>query len=120
MLTPWDAGPAAPDPLDSLLDELSLPDEAPVPGAAAAVPATQTMRGGTPAPIATRPGRRSLWPAGALLVLALLAGAALISRRGPVARPVSLPAVAESAPVPRAPTTSTTTPPIDGAVSSSS
>jgi eukaryotic-like serine/threonine-protein kinase len=110
-------GIPAPDPMESLLDELQLPDATPVPGAAVAAQATQTMPARASTPVATRSGRRWLVPAGAVLGLAVLAAGALVSgRRSSLldpARPPSGPSVSEAAtttPAPTAPTTMAGTP----------
>jgi hypothetical protein len=112
------------DPLASLLDELAVPEPASIPGAAAAAPTAQATPAGASTPVTTGSARRWRVAASAMLVLALLAAGAFVSWRrsfvldparppsGPVVAGEAPTAVVERAPVPPAPTASTTTAPM--------
>ena len=119
---------AAQDPLASLLDESTGSEAAALPGAAAGASTVRTTPAGASTPVTTGSAGRWLVPAGAVLVLAVLAAGAFVSwRRSSVldpARPSSGPVVSEEAPppamekasvekgpVPSSPTASTTTAP---------
>jgi len=115
---------AAHDPLASLLDESPVPERASIPGAAGPAPTARPTREGdeTATPVTTGSRRRWLVPAGAVLVLAVLAAVAFVSwRRSSVFDPARSPSgpaaseeppttVAATAPVPQAPSASTTAP----------
>jgi len=96
------------DPLESLLEELPQLEEE-VPGPAVITPAAATMPAGTSTPVVASSGPRWRMPAGALIVLTVLAVAALVPWRRWVARSVPPSPVAESTPVPGSPMPSATT-----------
>ena len=112
------------DPLASLLDESPVPERAPIPGATGPAPTARPTPAGAATATLVTTGSRRRWvvPAGAVLVLAVLAAVAFVSwRRSSAfdpARPPSGPAaseeppttVAATAPVPPAPAASTTAP----------
>lgn len=111
------------DPLASLLDESAVPVAGSIPGAALAAPPAQAPAGASTL-VTTASGRRWLLPAGVMLVLAVLAAGAFVSWRrsserdparppsGPVVSDEARTVVAESAPVPPVPTTTTSTVPV--------